>query len=286
MEMYDIAIVGTGPAGLSAAITATIRNKKIILIGSKKLSNKVEKAHEILNYPGLPKVSGNELKDAYLKHLNSLSIEITEDKINAVYAMGDFFSIMGNGTSYQAKTVILATGVDFGKPIKGEKEYLGSGVSYCATCDAFAYRGKNVAVIGYEALAQKEAEFLKEMTNKVYYLPIHKEEVNLSKEIEIVNDIPDEIVGDFKVNTLKTKSGEIKVDGVFIFRESVTPSQLVGGLKMQDNHIDVNMQMETNIEGLFACGDVVGTPYQYIKAAGQGNVAALSAVNYLGKIKK
>ena len=85
---------------------------------------------------------------------------------------------------------------------------------------------------------------------------------------------------------LKTSNGEINVEGVFIIRESVLPSQLIGGLKMKENHIEVNMQMETNIEGLFACGDITGTPYQYIKAAGQGNVAALSAVEYLERIKK
>lgn len=165
-------------------------------------------------------------------------------------------------------------------------EFLGSGVSYCATCDAFAYRGKEVAVIAYEPTAENEAEFLKEMTSKVYYLPLYKNMGELSQNIQVVKAAPVEIIGNERVNTLKTSNGAINVEGVFIIRESVLPSQLIGGLKMKENHIEVNMQMETNIEGLFACGDITGTPYQYIKAAGQGNVAALSAVKYLERIKK
>lgn len=286
MEMYDIAIIGTGPAGLSAAITAKIRNKNILLLGNKELSNKVEKGHKIQNYLGLPDITGKELAAAYKKHIDMLSINITEDKINGIYSMGDYFAIQGRGTTYQAKTVIVSTGVNFGKPLKGEMEFLGSGVSYCANCDAFAYRGKEVAVIAYEPTAENEAEFLKEMTSKVYYLPLYKNMGELSQNIQVVKAAPVEIIGNERVNTLKTSNGAINVEGVFIIRESVLPSQLIGGLKMKENHIEVNMQMETNIEGLFACGDITGTPYQYIKAAGQGNVAALSAVKYLERIKK
>ena len=136
MERYDIAIIGTGPAGLEAAITAKIRNKKILLLGSRDLSLKVEKAHTIQNYLGLPNVSGTDLKAAYEAHLKALAIEITEDKINAIYAMGQYFALQGNGTNYEAQTVILATGVSTAKPYPGEEEFLGRGVSYCATCDA------------------------------------------------------------------------------------------------------------------------------------------------------
>ena len=104
MERYDIAIIGTGPAGLEAAITARIRNKKIILFGNKNLSLKVEKAHTIQNYLGLPNIGGEELKAAYEAHLKAMDIEITEDKINAVYAMGEYFALQGNGTNYEAQS--------------------------------------------------------------------------------------------------------------------------------------------------------------------------------------
>ena len=134
MERYDIAILGTGPAGVEAAITAKIRNKKIILFGNKNLSLKVEKAHTIQNYLGLPDIGGEELKAAYEAHLKAMDIEITEDKINAVYAMGEYFALQGNGTNYEAQTVILATGVSTAKAYPGEEQFLGRGVSYCATC--------------------------------------------------------------------------------------------------------------------------------------------------------
>ena len=109
----------------------------------------MEKAHTIQNYLGLPNIGGEELKAAYEAHLKAMDIEITEDKINAVYAMGEYFALQGNGTNYEAQTVILATGVSTAKTYPGEEQFLGRGVSYCATCDAPLYRGKTAAIIGF-----------------------------------------------------------------------------------------------------------------------------------------
>ena len=287
MDRYDIAIIGTGPGGLEAAITAKIRNKNIILIGNKNLSLKVEKAHTIKNYLGIPDAAGEDLTVRFKKHLADMEIEITEDKISSVYAMGDYFALQGADVMYEAETVILATGVVLGKPYPGENEYLGKGVSYCATCDAPLYRGKTAAVLGFSPKEEAEAAFLGEVCEKVYYFPQYKEPVELSKDnIEICMDKPKEIKGEMTVNTLVTDSGEVSVDGVFILRESVAPSQLVPGLETEDNHVKVNRKLETSIPGCFACGDITGTPYQYIKAAGEGNVAALSAVAYLDEKKR
>ena len=287
MDRYDIAIIGTGPGGLEAAITAKIRNKNIILIGNKNLSLKVEKAHTIKNYLGIPDVAGDDLTARFKKHLADMEIEITEDKISSVYAMGEYFALQGADVMYEAETVILATGVVLGKPYPGENEYLGKGVSYCATCDAPLYRGKTAAVLGFSPKEEAEAAFLGEVCEKVYYFPQYKEPVELSKEnIEICMDKPKEIKGEMTVNTLVTEGGEVSVDGVFILRESVAPSQLVPGLLTEDNHVKVNRKLETSIPGCFACGDITGTPYQYIKAAGEGNVAALSAVAYLDEKKR
>lgn len=287
MERYDIAIIGTGPGGLEAAITAKIRNKNILLIGNKNLSLKVEKAHTIKNYLGIPDAAGEDLTARFKKHLADMEIEITEDKISSVYAMGDYFALQGADVMYEAETVILATGVVLGKPYPGENEYLGKGVSYCATCDAPLYRGKTAAVLGFSPKEEAEAAFLGEVCEKVYYFPQYKEPVELSKDnIEICMDKPKEIKGEMTVNTLVTDSGEVSVDGVFILRESVAPSQLVPGLETEDNHVKVNRKLETSIPGCFACGDITGTPYQYIKAAGEGNVAALSAVAYLDEKKR
>lgn len=287
MDRYDIAIIGTGPGGLEAAITAKIRNKNILLIGNKDLSLKVEKAHTIKNYLGIPDVAGSDLTANFKKHLKDMDIEITEDKISSVYAMGDFFALQGADVMYESEAVILATGVVLGKPYPGENEYLGKGVSYCATCDAPLYRGKTAAVIGYSPKEEAEAAFLGEVCEKVYYFPQYKDPVELKKDnIEICTAKPLEIKGEMTVNTLVTADGEVKTDGVFILRESVAPSQLVPGLITEDNHVKVNRKLETSIPGCFACGDITGTPYQYIKAAGEGNVAALSAVAYLDEKKR
>ena len=273
MERVDIAIIGTGPAGVSAAITAKVRNKSVLLISSRELSEKMSKAHQILNYAGLPDVSGADLVAGYKKQLAGLGIEVTEKRVNAVYAMGDYFGIQVSGEILEASTVILAAGIVMGKPFPGENELLGSGVSYCATCDAQFFRGKEVAVIGYGREAEQEADYLAEIVGKVHYFPMGKEEPQL-------------ITGTQTVSALETDAGSHPVDGVFILRDAIAPSQLVPGLATEENHVKVNLQMETNLPGLFACGDITGKPYQYIKAAGQGNVAALSAAEYLDKKKR
>lgn len=286
-ELYDVAILGTGPAGVSAAITLKIRNKKIILLGSRNLTDKMEKAHEIQNYPGLPAVKGDELQAAFKKHLDSLGIEITEGQVTACYALGDKFSMTAkSGKTYSAKSVIIATGVSFGKAYDGEEQFLGRGVSYCATCDAPLYKGKKVAVIAQTEKEEEEAKFLSEVCEKVFFVPLYKKdgfEFSENGKIEIIRDVPVSIQGRMKAEKLVMKNGEIEADGFFILRDSISPKQLVPGLELDGNHIAVNRKMETNIKGCFACGDITGLPYQYVKSAGEGNVAALSAVAYLSK---
>lgn len=285
-ERYDIAIVGSGPAGLSAALNARIRNKSFIIFGSKNLSNKIEKAQKINNYLGFYNRSGKEIKEEFQKHIEAMDINITEEKVNNIYSMGDYFSLMVNEKIYEATTVILATGVNFGKPFKGEDEFLGRGVGYCATCDAPLYKEKIVTIISYNKHEESDANFIANIASKVYYIPMYNEEVEVDSSIEIIKDTPLEIIGDKKVNKLILKNSEIDTDGVFILRDSVSPKQLVPGLKLDGSHVEVDRKMHTNLKGCFAAGDIVGTPYQYIKAAGEGNIAALSAVAYIDEMNK
>lgn len=286
MDSYDIVIIGTGPAGLEAAITAKVRNKKIILIGNESLSPKIEKAHVIKNYLGLPDISGEQMRAALRKHLEQMEIAITEDRVNTVYAMGKYFAIQGHKQMYEAETVILACGMEPVKPLPGEMDNLGKGVSYCATCDGALYKGKSVAVIGYSKEDESEAEFLSELADEVIYIPVYNETGVLNRKIRIIkDDFPVSIEKQESRFVLKLKNQNIDTDGIFILRQNVAPEQLVPGLKTDKNHVAVSRNMETNIPGLFACGDITGTPYQYIKAAGEGNVAALSAVNYLAKTR-
>lgn len=286
MKRYDIAIIGTGPAGLSAAITAKIRNKTTLLIGKKALSSKIKKASLIQNYPGLPNVTGKKLQKAFLHHLDEMDIPITEDQVNTVYAMGTYFAIQGHHAQYEASSVILAAGLFTANPYPGELEHLGNGVSYCATCDAALYKGKSAIVISSAKDGEEEAEFLAQTAGKVSYLPLYKEKFAPEHNIELIHQTPTAIERHEDKMRLLTKEGFLEADGIFLLREQVAPSQLVPGLTMNGNHVETDKQLQTNMKGLFACGDITGTPYQYVKAAGEGNVAALSAVNYLAKAEQ
>lgn len=286
MDRIDIAIIGSGPAGISAALNASIRKKTFKIFGTKEISNKLVKAHKINNYLGFYGKSGLEIRDEFAKHLKEMNIEITDDKINSIYSMGDYYALMGTDNNYEAKTVILATGVNFGKPLKGEEEFLGKGVGYCATCDAPLYKDKVVTIIGYNKHDEVEANFIATIASQVHYIPMYKETVDLDPSIELVQDTPVEIVGENFVNKLVLKNREIETDGIFILRDSISPGQLVPGLELDGSHVKVDRRMTTNLNGCFAAGDIVGTPYQYIKAAGEGNIAALSAVSYIDEQKR
>ncbi len=282
MERYDIAIIGTGPAGLSAAVTATIRKKKVLLLGSASSSDKVSKAHQIQNYLGLPAVSGSDLQKAFLDHAASMDISITEDRVTLIYPMGEYFAIQAVKGNYEAASIIIASGVTSGKPYPNEEEYLGRGVSYCATCDAPLYKNANVGIVGFSPKEEAEAELMAEYAAQVTYFPMYKEEVHLPESIRVIHEKPKAILAEgFKASGLETDQNSYSFDGVFLLRESVSPKQLVPGLEMDGSHIKVQRDLSTNTPGCFACGDITGTPYQYIKSAGEGNVAALSAAAYL-----
>lgn len=285
-ERYDIAIIGSGPAGLSAALNAKIRKKKFVIFGNDELSGKLVKAQKINNYLGFYGMSGVEIKEQFDSHIKSMDIKITNERINNIYSMGDYFALMANNKTYEALTVILATGVNFGKPFEGEERLLGKGVGYCATCDAPLYKNKVVTIIAYNKKEESEANFVASIASKVYYIPMYNENMELDPKIEVIKGIPIKIEGQNKVEKLILKDREIETEGLFILRESVSPEQLVPGLKVTENHVEVDRLMKTNLNGCFAAGDIVGMPYQYIKAAGEGNIAALSAVSYLDKFNR
>ncbi|HOT31269.1 MAG TPA: NAD(P)/FAD-dependent oxidoreductase [Petrotogaceae bacterium] len=283
-ELFDIAIIGSGPAGLSAALNAKIRNKKILFLGKKELSEKLYKAHTINNYLGFPNISGQDLKNSFKKHIESLEIDIMDMFADTVYSMGDYFSISVKEKVFDAKTVIVAVGMDFPKTIKGEREYLGKGVSYCATCDAMLFRNKKVAVIAYDKEDETEALYLSEIGCEVYYIPMYKETPKLPDRIKIINEKPLEISGSNFLSALITDQRSIEVSGVFVLKQMKPVQDLIPGVETADGHIVVDRSMQTSIPGLFAAGDCTGKPYQYMKAAGEGLVASLSAVAYLDKL--
>lgn len=280
---YDIAIVGSGPAGLSAALNAKIRNKSFIIFGNNNLSDKIEKAPKVNNYLGFTSGTGKNLLESFQNHINKMGIEIVNERINTIYSMGDYFTLMVNQKMYEAKTVILATGVEYTKPLKGEEEFIGKGVGYCATCDAPLYKGKRVTIISYNEAGEEEANFVSELAGEVFFVPMYKGDYKLNDSINVIKETPTEIIGESKVSKVLFKNGEeLETDGVFLLKNAVPPTQLVPGLEIEDGHIKVDRLMKTNIKGCFAAGDCIGTPYQYIKSAGEGNIAALSAASYLG----
>ena len=281
MERYDIAIIGTGPAGVSAALTAKNRNKSILLLGSRQMSEKVAKAHEIRNYPGLPFIRGEDMAAAFRDQLDQMEIPVTEKRIGAVYAMGDYFALQAGEEMLEAKTVILATGVVSAKPLPREEALLGRGVSYCATCDAPLYRGRAAAVIGFSPREEAEAAFLSEVCSRVIYIPVYPEETDLPETVEVIREKPVEIRKAEGGLIVQTAEGEYSADGVFVLREAVAPDTLVPGLETEGAHVKVDRAMATNLPGVFAAGDLTGLPYQYVKAAGEGNVAAIGAAQFI-----
>ena len=285
-ELFDIAIIGSGPAGLSAALNAKIRNKKILLFGKKELSEKLYKAHTINNYLGFESISGQDLKDRFKKHIDSFGIEISDMFADTVYSMGEYFSISVKERIFDAKTVIAAVGMDFPKTIRGEREFLGKGVSYCATCDAMLFKNKKVAVIAYDKDDFNEALYLSEVGCEVYYIPMYSETPESSDRINIVTEKPLEISGNDFVSSLITDQRSIEVSGVFVLKQMKPVHDLIPGVETANGHIVVDRSMQTSIPGLFAAGDCTGKPYQYMKAAGEGLVASLSAVAYLDKLNK
>lgn len=284
--MLDCIIVGSGMAGISAALTLKANSKSFLMIGTKELSDKISKAEEIHNYPAFVGVSGQELSNQLSKQLEMEEITITEGRVNGVYSMKEKFVVTTqDGDMYESKTVILACGVETGKRIKGEQEFLGRGVSYCATCDGALYKNKKIAVICLAKKFEHEAKYLSEIAEKTYLFPFYKG-VELSHEsIEKILKMPSELVGDKRVNGVTYEmKGEIQrldVDGVFILKEGLPPESIAFGVETDGVSVKVDREMKTNLKGCFACGDITGRPYQYAKAVGEGNVAAHSVVEYL-----
>lgn len=288
-DSYDLAIVGCGPAGLAAAVNGAIRKKKVVIFGSDFCSPKLHHAPHIENYLGLPKITGEELRNKFLAHLKEMNLAVNKNHISGVYPDGDGFTLQSRDKFFKARAVVLATGVNTVKPISQEIDYLGRGVSYCATCDGPLYKGKKVIVLAYNREGLEEANFLADIASEVLLVPLLKEKdatgVTLDNRIQVIQDKPLGITGEMWATGVDLESQQVTADGIFIIRESVLPDQLVPGLRVSNKGIDVERGGATNIPGVFAAGDCTGAPYQLSKSVGEGQVAALSAVKYLDELK-
>lgn len=286
-KIYDIAVIGGGPAGLSAALTGRIRNKEVILFEHLDFSQKLQKAHLVDNYPGLPQITGKGLMQQMSAHCLAHNPVLVKEKVLNIYP-GEVFTLLTPAATYEAKAVVLATGVVATVLFGGEKEFLGRGVSYCATCDGMFYKDRKVAVISYTEEGEHEAQYLGELCRQVYYLPQYKADLPpLRDNVKVVAAKPRAIRGDSQVEKLVTDQSELDIDGVFILRQSDPVENILPGLELDGEVIKVNRDMSTSIPGVFAAGDCTGKPWQIAKATGEGLVAILSAIGYLeGKARQ
>lgn len=266
---YDIIVLGSGPAGLSAAVTARGRNKSVLVIGNRWQDSPLARAERVDNYLGMPGMTGMEMLEAFQRHAQEMGVEMVTGKVLSIMEWEGFHLTVGSQL-YQGSALILAPGVVRQAKFPGEETYLGRGVSYCATCDGMLYRGKTVALIGNSREAKEDADFLADIGCRV---------------LRFEENGRYEISGGLKADTLKFRGQEYKVDCVFIIKDTVSVTRLVPGLNYEKGGIVTDRHMATNLPGVFAAGDCTGKPYQLPKAVGEGNIAALSACEYLDSAK-
>jgi len=265
-QIYDVIIIGGGAAATSAVLTLKNRGKTAAIVSNKEETSSLYKAEKITNYPGLPPMTGAEMTALFRRQAVEAGATMITGRAISVLPMGDTFGVAVGSDYYMAKALIIAAGITREKLYPGEAEYLGRGVSYCATCDGMLYRGKTVAVVGGGEEARHDADFLEGIGCTVLRF-----EKNGKYEIR----------GGMKADTLVYAGEEHKVDCVFIIKDTVSVTKLVPGLEYENGAIVVDRKMQTTVPGVFAAGDCTGKPYQLAKAAGEGNVAALSACDYL-----
>ncbi|MBR3560530.1 MAG: FAD-dependent oxidoreductase [Oscillospiraceae bacterium] len=281
---YDLIVLGSGPAGLAAAVAARGRGKTALVIGNRWQDSPLAKAEKIDNYLGLPGRTGYELLEEFQKHAEGAGVEFVTGRAISLMAWNGFTVTVGSDM-YQGRALIMSPGVVRQTKFAGEQEFLGRGVSYCATCDGMLYRGKDVVVAGRTADAPEEAKYLKSIgCNVTYTAP--------KKPAELADDIPFipagklEIHGEQMVTGVTLDGADVPCAGVFVLRASVAPTDLLPTLELDGGYIKVDRAMRTSVEGVFACGDCTGAPLQVAKAVGEGHIAGLSACEYLDKQDK
>ncbi len=304
VDIYDIVIIGGGPAGLAAAQYAARGKLRVIIIDKSRTAGALAFSSRIENYPGLTHpLPGKELLDIMRKQAIDFGAEYVETQVVGVNLADETKEAMTIDRLYSGKTMIIATGAMGRKPgIKGEAEFLGRGVSYCAVCDAAFYRGLKVCVIGNSEEAVKEAGVLTRFAETVYLIAptakLHVDDHPVLNEPNIkgllgytVTSIEgQELVEKIKMRNPEGKEEDLEVAGVFVYLHGNKPvvDFLFGAVETkEDGCIPVNCMMETSIPGVFAAGDVTCTEVrQVVVAASQGCIAALAAEKYLFKRKK
>ncbi|MCK9415256.1 MAG: FAD-dependent oxidoreductase [Candidatus Dojkabacteria bacterium] len=301
--MYDIAIVGSGPAGYSAGIYASRYQLKTIIFG-KMVGGTTSEAHKICNYPGFPEITGLDLSVKMYEHAKELGCEMKFESVTNAEKIDDYFKITTDiGTEYTAKTVLLTIGTERTKlSIPDEDKFLGKGLSYCATCDANFYRDKIVGVIGGSSAATMASMMLSDIAKKVYIIyrgnelrgdPAWKKQVLANEKIEVLyNTVIIGLEGGERLQSLKLNrdyggSNILPVDGVFIEIGSEPNKNLPEKIALKTDkkgYIVVDHEQKTSIEGIWAAGDCTTNSNEFrqvITAVSEGGIAANDIYKYL-----
>ncbi len=237
----------------------------------------MSKAERVDNHLGFYNVSGKELMDNFREHAEAMNIKIEVGKVVNILPMGESFMANINGEIAEAKKIILAMGVSKVKELPGEGKLLGSGVSYCATCDGMLYRNKNAIVWDQSNDALEEANYLSSIGVNITFVSKNLRSGHLNENIKYVNGTISEIMGDYSVEAVVINGEKLQADAVFLLRDAVAPTALIDGLETEGGFIRINKNMETNIEGVYAAGDITGKPLQLSKAVSEGLIAAQHA---------
>ncbi len=303
-NVKDLVIIGGGPAGLTAAIYGIRAGLDLVLVEKFSPGGQVVNSYEIENYPGFPEpVAGWELMSRMEEQTRRLGTDIINGDVASVRKSGDIFSVEMDGTALEAKSVIVAAGASHRRlGVPGEKEYMGRGVSYCATCDGAFYKDRVTVVVGGGDVALEEAHFLTRFSSRVYLVHrrdafrgadiLQKRILSSDRIVPVYNSVVESINGNDAVrsvyvkNLLTGEKSEIDTDGVFVFigydpNTGFVDKQLLNSSR----EIEVDMNMRTNVEGLFAAGDIrSGSRRQIVMACADGATAAMSAYDYITEL--
>ena len=300
MKKTDIVIIGSGMAGISAAVYLKRANANFVLLEGNFVGGMLNQLKSVQNYPAMANTTGSDILIALVDQLRFNNVSVTYSNVQTILKETDGFEVVTDVESYETKAVIVATGVaTSNNSIPGEEKFAGLGVSYCATCDGNFFKGADIAVVGNNNICLEEAIYLANLAGKIYFICPDEElqgdtelikKVEESKNIQITYSTQvQEIVGDdFGVTGIKVNAGVISVSGVFPYVGKKSTSQILNNLKpdKQGIFLKVDEEMKTNIPGLFAAGDIVSKKLkQLITAAGDGAAAATSADNYVKLLK-
>ncbi len=291
--MKDLIIIGTGPAGLSAAIYAARYKMNTLTIG-KLHGGTITEAHLVENYPGVGEITGTELGQKMMVQAKDLGAEVAADSVQKITKGNKRFIIHTENNKYETKRVLLAMGAERTKlHIKGEDEFLGKGVAYCATCDGPFFKGKIVAIVGGANAAVTAAVYMADIAKKVYLIyrgdklkaePAWMEQLNKKKNIEIIYKANvREVAGSSKVESVKLDNGKsIELDGIFIEIGSTPNKALINDLDLKTDekgYIKVDSEMKTSAKGVWAAGDITTGNFKFrqvVTAVAEGALAAYS----------